>query len=53
MKDLTMVSAVTTAATTPMPSVKHSSEGLTAMVDNKDGRYTLEQQRDATEKLNT
>ena len=48
-----MVSAVTTAATTPMPSVKHSSEGLTAMVDNKDGRYTLEQQRDATEKLNT
>jgi hypothetical protein len=46
-----MVSAVMTIAP-PTPSVKRVSESLTGMVDNKDGRYTLEQQRDATERLN-
>jgi hypothetical protein len=47
-----MVSAVTTAAAPSIPLVKRSSDSLTAMSDNKDGRYTMDQQREAGEKLN-
>jgi hypothetical protein len=47
-----MVAAIVTADVSTMPLVKRSGESLTAMVDNKDGKYSLEQQRDATEKLN-
>jgi len=49
---LTMVSAVTTAAAPAMSLVKRSSDSLTAMSDNKDDRYTMDQQREAGEKLN-
>jgi hypothetical protein len=46
-----MVSAITAAAPAMSP-VKRSTDSLTAMSDNKDGRYTMEQQREAGEKLN-
>jgi hypothetical protein len=47
-----MISAVATVSSNPKLSGSRPSEGLGAIADNKDGRYSAEQQSDAFEKLN-